>query len=83
METDTYNKSVYHVVSWETSESVHTTQTLSRAKKYARDMGHNGKPWGNWYAPLAFVAYPHVDFDNVPVYKRWAVVYNPRFKVGK
>ena len=77
-----YDNSTFYIVSWETNKALGIASSLNDAKKEARSMGHNGAVWGNWYAPMAFVAHKNVD-ENCKPWAKWAVVYNPRFKVTK
>ena len=70
---------MYYVINWVTKNQIgqaYSEGELAQAKKACRLQGHEVKPYGSSYPPLAFVGTP------TEVYGRstWAVVYNPRFK---
>ena len=68
----------YHVIDWNSGESVRSFDDLNKAKKYCKALGHEPKNDAyTAYAPVAFVG---AWMDDLMTY---GVVYNPRFAFEK
>ena len=65
---------MYYIMTWDTKETLHSTESLPEARRICRNLGHTGEDifYLTGYPPIAYVADDNGD-----------LVYNPRFEKVK